>query len=174
MPAIHRTIGDLIAENAQKFSNRDALVHTEIGIQHDFKNLSRCIDQAARGFLSRGIKPGDRVALWSSNVPEWIFSMLGLAKIGAVTVPIDPAATKDNLHYVLEQSESRALIFSAHGDDSRDETATAVKNELPALEHIFVIADSSDANMTTWNELMAGGEEVAGDTLLKVSAAVNP
>ena len=112
MMIIQKTIGQMIADIAKTHSNRDALVHTETGTRYDYDQLSHQIDRTARGFLNQGIQPGDRVALWSSNVPEWIFSMMGLAKIGAMTVPIDPAASKDTLHYILEQSESCGLIVA--------------------------------------------------------------
>ena len=174
MTIIRQTIGELIAETAQTYPNRDAIVHTEIGIRYNYENLSQVIDRAARGFLSRGIKPGDRMAIWSHNVPEWIFSLLGLAKIGVITVPIDPATTRDNLLYILEQSDCRGLVISAGIDNTASEMAFAAKKTIPGLEHIFIIADSADGNMIAWNDLMAGGEDVNRDTLLKVSAAVNP
>ena len=97
MSIIQKSIGQLLSEVAKANSDRDALVHTEIGNRYSYESLSQELDRAARGFLSRGIKPGDKIALWSPNVPQWLFAMLGLAKIGAVTVPVDPAATKDNL-----------------------------------------------------------------------------
>ena len=102
MTFIQKTIGQVFSDIARAHSKRDALVHTEIGIRYNYESLSREIDRTARGFLSSGIQSGDKVALWSPNIPEWIFAMLALAKIGAITVPIDPAATKDNLHYILE------------------------------------------------------------------------
>ena len=69
---IQKTIGQMTAEIAKTYSNRDALVHTEIGTRNDYDQLSQQIDRIARGFLNQGIQPGDRVALWSANVPEWI------------------------------------------------------------------------------------------------------
>ena len=116
-------------------------------IRYDYDLLSHQIDRTAGGFLNQGIQPGDRVALWSSNVPEWIFSMMGLAKIGAMTVPIDPAATKDTLHYILEQSESCGLIIAGENDDKDVvKTAIAAKKTIPSLEHIFVMSGSSEAD----------------------------
>ncbi len=100
MSFIQKSIGKLLSDVVKANSDRDALVHTEIGNRYSYENLSHETDRAARGFLSRGIKPGDRIALWSPNVTQWLFAMLGLAKIGAVTVPVDPADTKDYLYYI--------------------------------------------------------------------------
>jgi len=175
MSIIQKSIGQLLSEVARKNSDRDALVHTEIGNRYSYESLSQELDRAARGFLSQGIKPGDKIALWSPNVPQWLFAMLGLAKIGAVTVPIDPAATKDTLYYILEQSDSRGLLV-ADIDDTGNmaETAAGARRDLPFLEHIFIISDSSAGDLISWNELIAGGEDIAEDTLAEVSEAVDP
>ncbi len=175
MPIIRKSIGELISEIAQTNSDRDALVHTEAGRRYSYQELSHEIDRAARGFLSRGIRPGDKIALWSANVPEWMVAFLGLAKIGAITVPIDPAATRENLHYILEQSESRGLIVAAGADSgSMLATASAAKKDIPLLELIIVITGASDADLISWNDLIAAGESTARDTLATISGAVNP
>jgi fatty-acyl-CoA synthase len=172
---IQKTIGQMIAKIAKTFSNRDALVHTEIGTRSDYHQLSQQIDRTARGFLNQGIQPGNRVALWSSNVPEWIHSMIALAKIGAVTVPIDPAASKDTLHYILGQSESCGLIIAGENDDKEDvNRAIAAKKAIPSLEHIFVINDFAEADTTSWRELIAGGNDIEKGRLAKRAAAVTP
>ena len=119
MSIIRKSIGGLISDIAQTNSDRNALVHAEAGQRYSYQDLVHEVDRAARGFLNLGIRPGDKIALWSANVPEWMIAFLGLAKLGAITVPIDPAAATDNLYYILEQSESRGLIV-ADRDDSRD------------------------------------------------------
>jgi len=175
MSKIRNSIGELISDIAQKNSDRDALVHTEAGQRHSYQDLSHEIDQAARGFLSLGIQPGDKIALWSDNVPQWLVAFLALAKIGAITVPIDPAAAKDNLYYILEQSESRGLIVAGRTDSGNMiAAASAAKNDIPLLEHIIVITGSSDTDLISWKELIAAGENTTLDTLAKISGAINP
>jgi len=175
MTFIQETIGQTLEKVAGKHAHRDALVHTEIGVRYDYQRLSQEIDRVARGFLSCGLKKGDRVALWSPNVPEWLLSMLGLAKIGAITVPIDPAATRDNLYYILEQSESLGLIVTAAaGNDNTLKMAANAQKDIPSLKHIFVIADSTEADMICWRELIDGAEKIPAGDLIKAQAAVKP
>jgi fatty-acyl-CoA synthase len=175
MSIITKSIGELISDIALKNPDHDALVHIEAGHRYSYRDLSHNIERAARGFLSRGIRPGDKIALWSPNVPEWMVAFLGLAKIGAVTVPIDPAAAPDNLYYILAQSECRGLIVagSAASGDMPDR-ASAAQSDIPGLEHIFVIGGSSDTDPASWKELIAAGENTTLDTLAKISGAVNP
>ncbi len=175
MSIIKQSIGELIAEIAKEFSDRDALVHTEAGKRYRYSDLTHEIDRAARGLLSMGIQPDDKIALWSANVPDWMIAFLGLAKIGAVTVPVDPAAAKDNLSYILQQSESRGLIV-APNPDSGDmiDSATDLQRDLPLLEHIIVIGAASNSYLTSWDDLVTAGDQTGMDTLTQVSRAVNP
>ena len=175
MPIISNSVGELISDIAQKNSDRDALVYTEAGQRYSYQNLSYEVDRAARGFLNRGIRPGDKIALWSPNVPEWMIAFLGLAKMGAVTVPIDPAATKDNLYYILGQSESRGLVM-ADTTEAGDMLATAssAKRDISLLEHIIVINGSADTDLISWNDLIDAGESTTLDYLTNIAGAVSP
>ncbi|UCD78418.1 MAG: AMP-binding protein [Desulfobacterales bacterium] len=175
MTYIQKTIGQMLDDVTRQHAHRDALIHTEIGIRYDYQSLSREIDRVARGFISRGIKKDDKVAIWAPNVAEWLLSLLGLAKIGAVTVPIDPAASRENLQYILHQSECRGLIVA--GRDKDEETLNMAREagkDVPTLAQLFVIGDSSPAGMISWRDLIDGGKEVPQDRLVAAAAAVKP
>jgi fatty-acyl-CoA synthase len=172
---IQESIGQVLEGICSRYAGRNALVHTEAGIHYTYGRLSQEIERVARGFLKLGIRPGDKVALWAPNIPEWLLVFLGLAKIGAVTVPIDPAAARENLHFILEQSESRGLLVAGGSDAEKTlEMAVHAKRKIPSLEHLFVVADSSESQMITWNELMAASAELPKDTLAGRAAAVRP
>ena len=121
MQVIHKTISELLEEITAAYPQKDAIIHTEMDVRYNFKRLSREIDCSARGFIKKGIGAGDKVGLWAHNSPEWLLSFLGLTKIGAITVPIDPNATTENLHYILAQSECRGLIISGDTENGKIE-----------------------------------------------------
>ena len=81
------TAGELPREAAARFGDKEAL--TFKGQRHSFRQLADAVDAAAKGFLRRGIQPGEKVAIWLTNCPEWIVAMFALAKIGAIHVPIN-------------------------------------------------------------------------------------
>ena len=175
MSNINMSIGEIIKDIAHKNSDQDALVHTETGHRYSFQDLSREIDQAACGFLSQGIRPGDKIALWLTNAPEWMVSFLGLAEIGAITVPVDPAATKDNLYYILEQSESCGLIVSdCEAEGKNLATASAAQRDISSLEHLFVIGDTKKPGLTSWQDLIDAGNKTSRETLTKISKTIIP
>ncbi len=67
----------------------------------------------ARTLLSRGISKGDRVAILSENRPEWMIADLAIMTIGAVTVPIYPTLTPEQIAWLLRDSGARALFLSS-------------------------------------------------------------
>jgi fatty-acyl-CoA synthase len=169
------SIGKLISDVARQNSDRDALVHTEAGYRYTYRDLAHEIDRAAKGFLYQGIGSGDKIALWSTNEAEWMIALLGLAKIGAITIPIDPAAARDNLYYILKQSESRGLIVPGSEDSGTMlDAAREAQNDIPLLEDIIVFASSSETDFISWNQLIADGENTPPDTLAEIAAAVDP
>lgn len=175
MTVIQETIGHRLDDIARQHASRDALVYAENGVRYTYDLLSQEIDRVARGFIYRGIARGDKVAIWSPNLPQWLVALLGLAKIGAITVPVDPAASRDNLRYILDQSECCGLIVAGDIDDKKMVAmAGQIRTDLPALSHLFVIGDSTGPNTVTWKELVSGGDAVSQDILAKAAAAVQP
>jgi len=74
----------LLDEAAIRWSAREAL--TFEGQRWSFAQLQTEVDRTARALLHLGMQPGDRVALWMPNRPEWLYTFFALAKIGAVVV----------------------------------------------------------------------------------------
>jgi fatty-acyl-CoA synthase len=172
MKAIDTTIGRQLQEVARNQPARAALVHTETGIRYDYGRLICEIERTARGFLHAGIGPGDRVALWAPNWAEWLLSFLGLASLGAVIVPVDPAAPAETLNYILTQSECCGLVISPEA--SRIETARRARQAVPSLRHIFLMASECEPDLLSWSGLMAGGASVQEAVLRDAARSVIP
>ena len=175
MQVIHKTINELLGEIAAAYPQQDAIIHTEQGVHYNFKTFMREIDRSARAFIKIGIKAGDKVGLWAHNRPEWLLSFLGLTKIGAVTVPIDPNATGENLHFILEQSECCGLIVSTGTANQKlEEMALDAKKRIPALQFIIALGDVSVEEMIPWTDFLARAAEVSDQMLAESARAVQP
>lgn len=70
------------------------------------------IEETALGLLDLGIQPGDRVAIFSENRPEWAIADLGILSAGGVTVPIYATLTGKETEYILRNSGARVLFTS--------------------------------------------------------------
>jgi fatty-acyl-CoA synthase len=110
-----RTLGQLPDDAAARWGDREALVFGTHRIS--FRQLAAEIDRVARGLLHLGVAPGETVAIWLTNCPEWIYALFACAKIGAVHVPVNTRLRTADVEYVLRQSNTATLIthdVSAH------------------------------------------------------------
>ena len=145
MQVIHKTINELLKEIAVTYPQQDAIIHTEMGVRYSFERLSAEIDRCARAFIKEGINAGDKVGLWAHNTPEWLLSFLGLTQIGAISVPIDPNATAENLHFILEQSECCGLIIpGVSGNEKFEEMALAAAIALAGWSEALIVCLGTD------------------------------
>lgn len=175
METVRSTIWGMIEGIAGMYRDRDALVHTERGVRFNYALLAWEVERVAKGLIHMGIRPGDRVAIWAPNVPEWLISMLALGRMGAVTVPVDPGAGRDDLQFILQQSECRGIIVSKALED--EECLNAVfyaRDRIGSLENVVLVADETFPETVPWTELVAMGEDADGDALAKMEEAVMP
>ncbi|MBB4689556.1 AMP-binding protein [Amycolatopsis jiangsuensis] len=141
------TIGVALLDAATRYSDSPALVE---GVSGDGSNDARMWTYAelaedaanvARALLAR-FSPGERVAVWSTNRPEWILLQFGAALAGLTLVTVNPAYKDSEVAYVLGQSRADGL-FVEPSVRSRDLLAVAkrVNAELPTLRAIVSLDD---------------------------------
>ena len=109
-PLSDATIGAFLGATAQRFPERPAVVFREQGIRWNWREFADEVDLLAAGFLSLGIAPGDRVAIWSPNRVEWLLTQFATARIGAVLVNINPAYRLAELEYALNKVGCKAIV----------------------------------------------------------------
>ncbi len=105
------TIGEILPVAAQRFGARTALLVGDHSFSFD--DLQALSNRAANGLVDAGVQPGDRVALYGPNCWEWLVAYYGIAKTGAVLIPVNVMLTPDEVRYVVEDSDTRAVIASA-------------------------------------------------------------
>jgi long-chain acyl-CoA synthetase len=105
------TIGEILPVAARRFGTRTALVVGDRSFT--FADLQALSDRVAHGLVTAGAQPGDRVALYGPNCWEWLVAYYGIAKTGAVAIPINVMLTADEVRFVVEDSGARAVVASA-------------------------------------------------------------
>ena len=83
------TVGRLLSQLADSLPGHEALVYSDRNLRWSFQDLEAEARLIARGLIASGIERGDRVAVWATNVPEWIVLQFALAKIGAILVTVN-------------------------------------------------------------------------------------
>jgi len=89
----------------------DAVV--EGPVRYSYAATDKLVDACAAGLARRGVAPGDRVAVFLDNCPEAVIAMLGIARLGAVLVPVGARLRRPELEYVVADAEPAALIYDA-------------------------------------------------------------
>jgi long-chain acyl-CoA synthetase len=105
---IPKNLGELLSASARKHPHRVAIVFGRKKIT--YKTLEELTDHCASGLMDLGIKKGDKVALFLDNCPEFVISYYGILKAGAVVVPINYMFKTEEAKYILEDSQTKALV----------------------------------------------------------------
>ena len=107
------------------------------------------------GLRDLGVNPGDRVAILSTNRPEWTIADLACLMVGCADVPIYPSLMPNQIRYILEDSGAVAIFVE---DAGQLEKVTEFPNELPNLRHVIAFEATGDTPARTLKELAQLGE----------------
>jgi long-chain acyl-CoA synthetase len=110
-----RSLPGLLRQQAEKVGNRPALRYKRNGkyISLSYAEYYLQALMAARGLRKLKIKPGDRIAILSENRPGWVIADMGILSARAVTVPVYPTNTPEQVQYVLNHAGCRIVFVSS-------------------------------------------------------------
>ena len=78
------TLGQLLDQTIARCGENDAVVYADRDFRLTWYQFGEEVDRLARGLMALGVKKGEKIALWATNVPHWVVLMFAAAKIGAV------------------------------------------------------------------------------------------
>jgi fatty-acyl-CoA synthase len=183
---IGQTIGRYFDEACARYGSREALVVRHQNVRLSYAALRQRVDALACSLIRLGLKPGDRIGIWSQNNVEWALTQFATAKAGLVMVNINPAYRRAELEYALNKVGCRALILSPAFKSSdyllmlnelapeiaQSEVGTLRSARLPTLELVIRLGAEKSRGMLNFDDLLhapAGDEldalEVLGDRL---------
>ncbi len=185
MPAIvdFNTIPELFYGLAGHYDGQDREVlrykdrHTKKWTALRWADLLDRVQAMAGYFHSRGVRPGDRVAILSENRPEWAITDLATQILGAVNVSIYTSLPADQVQYILKDSGSKTLVVSTLLQQRK---AVDVFNDCPQLDRIVTMHDISGdepAYVVPWHRCLRQGRaysEGHETELRALSDAVRP
>jgi fatty-acyl-CoA synthase len=181
------TIPRMLQRTAERYPENDALVFVHLGVRMNFRTFATEVDRAAQGLAALGIQAGEHVAIWATNLPEWIILQFATARIGAVLVTVNPAYRATELQYVLNQSDAVALFLSRQFKSNDffemlgevcPELATSngkpVRSQnFPKLGNVVAIESPPPLGALTWQEMLTLGDAAPVD-LDAISARLKP
>ncbi len=192
---IDLTIGELFDRQCEAFAEKEAIVYNypEIGLDLglSYQQYRDEVDRLAKGLLSLGIQKGENIAVWATNVPEWILLEMALAKIGAVLVTVNTNYRASEIEYVLRQGDITTLFMieehrgnsyvesiyrvapelKDHNDPAREQLSSA---NLPELKRVILIGDTAPAGMMLYRDVAPLGENITDEMLRERQSSLDP
>ncbi len=153
LPVEDLTVGEMLRRAASAHPERTALVagvHDPAGRRRwTYAELLADAEQCARALLTR-FRPGEHVAIFAPNVPEWVILEFGAGLAGVVLVTLNPAFQAKEVAYVLGQS--RAVGCFVMPEFRGNPMAATVETERLELDHLRDVV-----RLDEWDDFMAGG-----------------
>jgi len=129
------TMGELLRETASRYPDREALVFPAASLRLTYSEFEQKCRETAKGFMALGVKKGDHVSVWTTNIPEWTYLQFSLGMIGAVLVTVNTNYKSSELNYILNQSDSTTLVLiEEYRDTNYYETIRTVVPGLDSME----------------------------------------
>ena len=183
---INYTFPDVLDRICEEFPNQYAFRYTELDYTRTYPEFRDDVDNFARALLAMGVKKGDHVAIWATNVPAWYITFWATTKIGAVLVTVNTAYKIHEAEYLLKQSDTHTLVMI---DSYKDSDYKAILQEicpeletcekgaldskrLPVLKNVVTVGFEMKG-CYTWEEANRKAKEVPYSEVEKVRRTIN-
>ncbi|NLO46009.1 MAG: AMP-binding protein [Clostridiales bacterium] len=184
---IDSTFSQVLDRIASEFPDQYAFKYTTLDYTRTYAEFRDDVDTFSRSLIALGVKPGDHVAVWATNVPQWFIAFWATTKIGAVLVTVNTAYKIHEAEYLLRQSDTHTLILI---DSAVDSDYIAIINEicpelkssvagqplhcrrLPFLRNVITIQSRRDGCLT-WDDAMALAYNVPIEEVYRRASAVD-
>jgi fatty-acyl-CoA synthase len=149
------TLGGLLKRAAQSAPDRIALISgvpdPALRRQWTYSQFDAEARRTARALLSR-FKPGERIAVWAQNLPEWVMLEFGAGLAGMVLVTVNPGFRANEVEYVLKQSRSAGVfVVNSFRGNPMLATVREVAPRCPELREIICF--------DCWASFIAAGDD---------------
>lgn len=187
---IEITIGKMLEDIAKRYPDDEMVKYTDRDYRRTWKEFDTEVEEVAKGFLAMGIQKGDHVAIWASNVPEWLLTFYACTKIGAVCVTVNTAYKVFEIEYLLRQSDSKMLVLM---DEYKGTSYVDIINELcpnlknarpgeysdPKLPHLKSVVyagknDTAPAGMYHWREIFTHAKNTPDEMYRAIYESISP
>ena len=183
-----KTLGDILDQTIAKCPDNDAVVYVDRDYRLTWKEFGAEVDTLARGLMALGVKRGEKLAVWASNVPFWVSLMFASARIGAILVTVNTSYRETELEYLLKHSETENLVV-IDGFRDHDYLQTAYKvvpelrtqprgelrsPKLPDLRRVIFLGVEKHRGMYSIPEIKSLSVMISDEEYAERKASVQP
>jgi long-chain acyl-CoA synthetase len=163
---VDRTLINWFWDDVDRHPDHVALRYRDAGqwCSLTWRAYGESVNVSAAGLRSLGVQPGDRVALFGDNRPEWHIADLAIMALGAISVPIYPTSAPAQVVHVIVDSGASVLITDTV---ERSRTFATVRANTPDLAHVIAFDPQDEIEGPwdhTWHQLKMAGAELRPTT----------
>jgi long-chain acyl-CoA synthetase len=156
-----KTLADLFPLATQKHGPNRAVMYKDPSgqwVTKTYAEVGEIVKSLSLGLMDLGIEKGDKVAILANTRPEWTYYDFAALSAGATVVPIYQTNSPEECQYVLENSDSVAVICE---NEEQLAKVRAVKGQCPKLEHVILMEGTADGaiSMDELAKRGAGGSD---------------
>jgi len=185
---IDATFSDVLDTMAEKYPDQYAFKYPTLDYTRTYKQFLRDVDECAAALISLGVKAGDHVAVWATNVPEWFLTFWATTKIGAVLVTVNTAYKIHEIEYLLKQSDTHTLVMIEYCKDinykeiiqelcpeleSLTPGEPLYSKNLPFLRNVVTVGFSMPGCLT-WEQMLSRSSLVPREEVRRRASLVKP
>ena len=185
---IEATFSDVLDTMVENYPDQYAFKYPTLDYTRTYEQFRRDVDECAAALISLGVKAGDHVAVWATNVPEWFITFWATTKIGAVLVTVNTAYKIHEIEYLLKQSDTHTLVMIEYCKDINYKeiiselcpelsTLEAGKplysKKLPFLRNVVTVGFSMDGCLT-WDQMLSRSALIPREEVRRRASLVKP
>ena len=179
MQLTEKTIGQWLEYWAETTPDKEYLVYSDRDLRFTWKQFNERVDNMAKGLLAIGVKPGEHIGIWATNVPDWLTFLYAGAKIGAVLVTVNTNYKQHELEFLVKNSDIHTLcitegVFDGSYIDMVYEMVPELKTSqrgylksvrFPRLKNVVFIGQQKFRGMYNTPEILLLGKNISDDVL---------
>jgi long-chain acyl-CoA synthetase len=131
--------GAMLDRPVTLYPEREAVAFKDVSLT--FRELEGLVNAFANALRGLGIGRGDRVCLFMTNRPEYVVAFYALARVGAVSSPMNPSYKEREVAYQLADAQAVAVVVQ----QDLLPIVRAVRGEVPRLKHVIVVGPGAAA-----------------------------
>ena len=185
---IEATFSDVLDTMAETYPDQYAFKYPTLDYTRTYEQFRRDVDECAAALISLGVKAGDHVAIWATNVPQWFVTFWATTKIGAVLVTVNTAYKIHEIEYLLKQSDTHTLVMIEYCKDINykeiiEELCPELKDlepgsplyskNLPFLRNVVTVGFEMDGCLT-WEQMLTRSSLIPREEVRRRASLVKP
>ena len=185
---IELTLSQLLREKTKDNPSQEFMVYSDRGLRFTYQEFDKRVDDMAAGLYAIGVRKGDNIGIWATNVPDWLTYMFACARLGAVAVTVNTSYKLHELEYLVKQADLTTLCLTDGVKDSNYvqmikelvpeldeyERGCLKSKRFPCLKNVVFMGPEKFRGLYSTPELLLLGQHVDFEIIKKIESEVTP